>query len=404
MKYRYTARTPEGKKETGVVEAFKKEAALAILQRHNLIVTGLESIEEKKGLKREIRILPQKIGAQDIVFFFRQLSILFAADVPLIEALDILAKQTKNPLLAAQVSEISDNVEGGMAFSEALSRYPKVFSKFEINMIKTGEVAGNLGKILNYLADHTERNYMMISKIKGAMMYPAFIFGAAILVMIIMVTFVLPKMSEMFEEFGVEQLPLPTRIIMSISDFFSKNWILVFAVIIGLFVFLSRYIKTPKGRSQKDKIEIKIPVMGKIFQDIYTSRITENLGTLIKGGIPIVQALDTTALVIGNTLYEKVLKEARDSVRRGETIADAFKAAEVIPPTLTQMIASGEKSGKLDKVLMDLTGFYNAEVTRSLDNLMTLIEPIILVIMGIMVAFIAVAVLLPIYNLAGTIM
>ena len=403
MKFRYKARTSKGTVETGIVEASKKEAALGILQHHNLIVTALESLEAEKGLKKEIRILPQKVSTQELVFFFRQLSILVAADVPLVESLNTLSGQTKNQLFASQISQVSSNVDGGMAFSDALARAPKTFSTFDINMVKTGEMAGNLRKILEYLADHTERSYTLISQVKGAMTYPAFIFGGLIIVVIIMLTFVMPKMFSMFEEFGAE-LPLPTKIIMVVSNFFAENFIVIFIALIGGVFFLLRFIKTPKGKIIKDRIEIKLPIIGKILRQIYISRLTENLGTLIKGGIPIVQALDTVASVIGNSLYEEVLKKARDNVRRGETIANAFKGAEVISPTLTQMISSGEKSGKLAKVLTELTEFYNNEVTRSVDNLMTLIEPILIAIMGVMVAFMAAAVLLPIYNLAGTIM
>ena len=403
MKFRYKARTLKGTVETGIVEASKKEAALGILQHHNLIVTALESLEAEKGLKKEIRILPQKVSAQELVFFFRQLSILVAADVPLVESLNTLSGQTKNQLFASQISQVSANIDGGMAFSDALARAPKTFSTFDINMVKTGEMAGNLRKILEYLADHTERSYTLISQVKGAMTYPAFIFGGLIIVVIIMLTFVMPKMFSMFEEFGAE-LPLPTKIIMVVSNFFAENFIVIFIALIGGVFFLLRFIKTPKGKIIKDRIEIKLPIIGKILRQIYISRLTENLGTLIKGGIPIVQALDTVASVIGNSLYEEVLKKARDNVRRGETIANAFKGAEVISPTLTQMISSGEKSGKLAKVLTELTEFYNNEVTRSVDNLMTLIEPILIAIMGVMVAFMAAAVLLPIYNLAGTIM
>jgi len=403
MKFRYKARTLKGTVETGIVEASKKEAALGILQHHNLIVTALESLEAEKGLKKEIRILPQKVSTQELVFFFRQLSILVAADVPLVESLNTLSGQTKNQLFASQISQVSSNVDGGMAFSDALARAPKTFSTFDINMVKTGEMAGNLRKILEYLADHTERSYTLISQVKGAMTYPAFIFGGLIIVVIIMLTFVMPKMFSMFEEFGAE-LPLPTKIIMVVSNFFAENFIVIFIALIGGVFFLLRFIKTPKGKIIKDRIEIKLPIIGKILRQIYISRLTENLGTLIKGGIPIVQALDTVASVIGNSLYEEVLKKARDNVRRGETIANAFKGAEVISPTLTQMISSGEKSGKLAKVLTELTEFYNNEVTRSVDNLMTLIEPILIAIMGVMVAFMAAAVLLPIYNLAGTIM
>lgn len=404
MKFHYRARTQDGKPEEGVIEASSQERAVEILRQNQLIVTSLKPTEEEKtGFKKSITIIPKKAKAQDLVFFFRQLSILVTADVPLVEALETLASQTKNETFASQLSQVSASVDGGMSFSDSIARFPKTFSNFDVNMVRTGEVAGNLKKILEFLADHTERNYTLMSQVKGAMTYPAFIFGGLVLVALIMLTFVMPKMFSIFEEFGAD-LPLPTKIIMQVSNFFASNFIIIFGLTIGSVIFLLRFIKTPKGKSIKDRLELRFPILGSILRQIYISRITENLGTLIKGGIPIVQALDTVALVIGNSLYEDILKKARDNVRKGETVSDAFRGSKVIPDTLTQMIHSGEKSGKLDKVLMDLTTFYRNEVTRSVDSLMTLIEPIMVALMGILVAFMAAAVLLPIYNLASTVM
>ena len=401
MRYRYRARTLRGELQTGEVEAPAREAAIEVLQRHNLVVTGIEPIEEVKGMGKEIRIF-QRVKAKDLVFFFRQLSVLFSADVPLVEALNSIAKQTKNPLLRRKVFEISADVDAGMALSEALSQHKDTFSLFVINMVKTGEIAGNLAKVLNYLAEHVERSYLLTARIRGALYYPAFVVLAVIVVIIIMLTFVLPKMSGMFEEFGTE-LPLPTRIIVGLSNFFvSKGWLLLIVLVIGG-IALFRYIKTPKGKAIKDKIEIKLPVIGTIFQNIYFARMTENLGTLIRGGIPIVVALDTVSKIIGNTLYKEVLERARDNVRKGETLAETFSRSEVIPPTLSQMIASGEKSGKLDKILLDISKFYNTEVDTAVNNLMSLLEPVLIVILGIGVGIVAAGVLLPIYNLAGSI-
>jgi len=403
MKYRYRARTPQGEIQSGVVEAPSREVATEILQHQNLIVTGIEEVEKgTKGFQKEIKIFKGKIKSKDLVFFFRQLSILVSANVSLVEALNVLAKQIKNPLLAQEILEIAADVDGGMAFSEALARYPKTFSTFIINMVKTGEIAGNLQKVLEHLADHIERDYLLNSKIKGAMYYPIFVIVAIIFLIIILLVFVIPRLSGMFEEMGAE-LPLPTRVILNISNSLNTyGWILLI-LLLGIGVGLFYYLKTPKGRVAKDTIEIKLPVLGPLFQNIYFSKIAENLGTLIRGGIPIVQALDTVSIVIGNSLYKNVLENARDSVRRGETIAESFSRFEkIIPPTFTQMIASGEKSGNLQKVLMNLSRFYNNEVDTTVSNLMSLLEPVLMVFLGLGVGFVAAAVLLPIYNLAGT--
>jgi type IV pilus assembly protein PilC len=254
--------------------------------------------------------------------------------------------------------------------------------------------------VLEQLADHIERDYLLTSKIKGAMYYPAFVVGAIILVIIIMIVFVLPQMTGMLKELGAE-LPLPTQIVINVSNFVIDNGLMILVLLVGIGFGLFRYFKTPNGKSLKDKIEVKIPVIGPLFQNIYLARIAENLGSLVKSGIPIVEALDTISLVIGNTLYEDVLKKARDNVRKGGTISEVFKDSSVIPSTLSQMVAAGESSGNLDKVLISLAKFYNTEVDTTVENLMSLLDPILMVGLGLGVGFIAAAVLLPMYNLSG---
>jgi type IV pilus assembly protein PilC len=402
MKYRYKARNPQGTIETGIVEAVTEANAIETLQNRGLVITGLEKAERKKGVKKEIKIFSRKVKGKELVFFYRELSILVTSGTPLVEALNALSEQVQNAVLKEQTIDIANNVNGGMAFSEALSHHPETFTRFIISMVKVGEVGGNLSTVLEYLADHKEREYTLISKVKGAMYYPAAILIACAGVLVIMLTFVMPRVSKMFADFETE-LPLPTKIIIYSSDFFSKYfWVFLILAIIAIWLIL-RYIKTPKGKETKDKIMLKVPVIGLLFRNMYYARMSENLSTLVKGGIPIVQALDTVSEVVGNSLFQDTLKMARDNVRKGGDISSIFKESEVITPTFAHMVKSGEKSGKLHKVLEDLAAFYNKEVSRQIDNLMSVLEPILLIAIGLVVAFLAIAVIMPIYNLVGVI-
>jgi len=402
MRFRYWARTKEGETHSGIIEASSLEAALDILHRRNFIVTKIKPLE--RGIFATLKriTLSKKVKLKDLIFFFRQLSVLFGADVPLVEALTSLQRQTQNPVLKRQIAEIAADVEGGKPLSEAMSRHPKTFSSFVVSMIRTGEAAGNLQKILEYLADHTERKYQLTSKIKGAMFYPVLVLILCILVGGGIMIFLMPKIADMYKDLEME-LPLPTRILIALTDFSRKYGIYV-VVGLGFLIFLTlRYLKTPSGKRLKSAIEIKIPKIGTVIRQVYLARMAENLGTLIKGGLPIVQALEVVADTIENTLYKQVLKETQNAVRRGETISLAFSESPLIPPTFSQMVKSGEKGGKLEEVLLEIADFYNKEVERAVDNLTNLIMPILIVLIGIVVAFIALSVLLPIYNMAGAI-
>jgi type IV pilus assembly protein PilC len=402
MRYSYKGRTQKGEIEKGIIDAMTENVAIEMLQKRGMIITGLEKIVENKGISKEINILPRRVKAKELVFFFRQLSVLFSSGVPLVEALDTLGKQIDNSLFREQIIEISNKVNGGMAFSEAIDNYPKTFSSFVINMVRIGEVGGHLSKVLEYLADHQEREYTLISKVRGAMYYPGFILVACLGVLLIMLTFVMPRVSAMFSQFEAE-LPFLTKMILGASNFLA-HYIVFIVIGVGVATyFLIRYLRTPQGKRKRDKLELSAPIVGNIFFNMYYARISENLATLVKGGIPIVQSLDTVASVVGNSLFEDILKEARDNVRQGGEISSVFAESEIISKTFTNMVKSGEDSGKLDKVLGDLAMFYNNEVMRSVDNLMSLLEPVMLIGIAGVVLIIALAVMLPISNLVNVI-
>ena len=402
MKYYYKARNKKGELFSGTVEAQNYNSILKLLQKRGLIVVEIQE-EEKKGIsQRSIRIFPERVKGKDLVFLFRQLSSLFGAKVSLINSLTAISRQTKSNLLRETTLKIAQDIEGGISFSEALSRHPKIFSIFVVNMVRTGEAVGNLDKILSYLSDHIERNYKINAKIKGAMYYPAFILGAIGFVIVIMMIFLIPSISEMFDSFGAE-LPLPTKILLSTSDFF-VNYFYIFLIIAPVLISWGlKYFNTPRGFEIKSKAELKIPVLGTLFHNLYLTRLSENLGTLINGGIPLVESLDITESVIGNKLYQEVLSDAKESVKRGETLFESFSKSKTIPSTFSQMIDSGEKSGEVHKTLIHLSSFYNAEAENMVNNLMTLLEPMLIMIMGALVFFIALSVLLPIYSLTSAI-
>lgn len=400
MEYQYRARTFKGELEGGRIEAPSKEVALDILRKKNLIVTFLEEIEIEKKKKR-IFFRP-KIKAEDLSFLFRQLALLISAGVTLPEAIRSVAHQTGKKVFRSQLLDIAHDIEGGSYLSKALSALPETFSSFIVNMIRTGELTGNLRKIFEYLSDHMERQQLVNARVKGALYYPLFIIGVAIVVILILFIFVLPRMGEMFESLEVQfTLPLPTRILLSVGNFFGDyGWVLIIILILmsGL---LWRYSLTESGIALKDKLMLRLPIFGFIIQQIHLAALSENLGTLLKGGIPIAQALDTVGTVVGNTQYANVLFNARDGVRRGETLTSSFARFEIIPDTFIQLISAGEKSGRLGEILMDVAQFYETQVETTVNNLTNLLSPVLISVIGAGVAFVAISIIMPIYQMVG---
>ncbi len=399
MKFSYIVRTKEGQSQTGTIEAPNKMAALQTLQDNQLVVIKLESAEKKSFFIKEINIF-KGVKRKEIFVFFRQLAILVDADVPLVQSLRILSQQFESRRLREIIAKMANKIDGGMAFSQALAENPKVFSSFAINLIKTGEVSGRLRESLDYLADHLEKEYYLITKVRGAMAYPIFIlvafFAAGILVMVM----VIPGLTTILTESG-QDLPWSTKIVIWSSKFLKEMGWLLAIILIGFIVFLFRYNKTKEGRAQIDAIKLKIPIFGKILQKTYLSRLSDNLGVLIKGGVSIIESLNVSGQVIGNAVFEKIIFQARDDVKIGKMISSTFEQYEEIPPIFNQMVRTGEKTGKLDLILEKLSTFYSKEVESVVDNISQLIEPILLVLLGIGVSILVFSVFMPIYNLAG---
>jgi len=396
MKFNYQARTQKGDIYTGSIEASNQEFAAALLRERGLFATFLEEAVPPV-YARKIDFF-DRITRKDIVMFSRQLAIMFKSKVSLVESLRVLASQTKKANLKEKILKISEQVEGGTSFSQALTRYPKIFSSFYVAMVKSGEASGKLSEVLNYLADHLEKEYHLISKTKGALIYPALIVFSILLIMVLLTFFVIPNLLQVLEASG-QALPLPTRIVLSFTTFIKDwAWLIASAIILSIFSFF-RYYATSKGKEFFDRIFLKIPIAGSFLKTIHLSRFAENLSTLISGGLPIVQSLDIVGDIITNLSYKQVISKTREEVRKGEMISSVLSQhADLFPSVFVQMVLIGEKTGTLDTTLMNVVDFYQQEVDRSINNILSILEPALIIFLGLVIAGLMLSILMPLYQ------
>ncbi len=382
----------------GMVDAAEESVAQDMVTEKGLELVALSESSPPSALQLSVGWL-NRIKTKDVVVLSRQLAVMTSANVPIVQALKILVDQTSNPKLKTIVSEISDNIEGGARLSQAFGDYPDVFSDFFVSMLKAGETAGKIDEVLNFLADQAEKDYDLSSKIRGAMIYPAFIVSGLLTVGFLMMVFVIPKITGILTESGAK-LPFATKVLIATSSFFVHYWWIVIGLLIGGFVSFRFYIRTPPGRLQWDWLKIHLPIFGVIFRTVYLVRFTRSLATLLVGGVPITRALEVVADVVGNAVYRELILATQRSVRDGNPLALLFLESPIVPVAVSQMINIGEQAGKLDDVLVRLTSFYNREIEHHIANLTTLIEPIIMVVMGVGVAFMIAAIILPMYQAA----
>jgi len=398
MKFNYQARSEIGEIQSGIVEASNREAAFDVLKTHGLYVTALEEITSIPVYARKLKIF-ERVTKKDIVLFSRQISIMFKSNVPVVETLQAIAKQARKSTLKEKILKIAEKVEGGTPLSGAFSIYPKLFTPFYINMVKSGEASGKLSDVFMYLADYLEREYSFQGKIKGAMVYPFFILFVFLAVVTIMMVYVIPQLTEVLKETG-QELPLATRVVMTISDFLKTQGVIAALVFLGLIIALVRFVKSKTGKKFFDKNLLKLPLLGSFLKKLYLARCALNLSTLISGGLPIAQALEITGEVVGNNLYKEIILKTRDEVKKGEPISSVLeKYPNLIFSLFYQMVAVGEKTGTLDSSLMNVVEFYQRDVDRSLDDFIKLLEPIFIILLGGVVAGLMVAVLMPLYSI-----
>ncbi|MFA6098848.1 MAG: type II secretion system F family protein [Patescibacteria group bacterium] len=398
--FNYKARNKTGEVINGMVVAPTENIAYGILRDKDLVIVDLKEKKAREFLKG--LSFGSGVKAKDIVVFSRQLSVMISSNVPIVRALRVLVRQTDNNRLKSVISDLADEVDGGAKLSQSLGKYPKVFSNFYIQMVRSAETTGRLDEILVYLADQLEKDYDLRSKAKGAMIYPVFILSALLLVGSLMLMFVLPQITSIFEE-GSAELPVTTRIFMGMGDFLRSFWWLMILAIIGCVIGYRAYVKTENGRHTVDLLKIKVPIAGPIFNRTYISRFAQSLSTLLASGVPLTKSLDIVADVVGNTLYRDIIRETIEQVEGGASITTVFVQHKEVPLMLSQMMSVGEQSGQLDKILGKVSDFYTRELENSIRNMTTLIEPIVMIIMGIGVAFLISAIILPMYNLSSAI-
>ncbi len=398
MQFNYKARTKEGKLQGGSIEATSRQSALEVLQRHQLTALSLEVISSNFSFFKDIKIF-SGVSRKDLVGFFRSFSSLFEAGVPIVEGLRILADQTQNKNFRAVIIDIVDKVDGGMKLSQAVANFPDIFSEFHVNMMKAGETSGALQKTLLYLADYTEREYQLRASVRNAMIYPAFIVAVFISVFLIMMVFVVPRLSLILGQLvGKDKLPFITRALLAVSKF-TNDWIIaIVLLLVGGIVFAIYYLKTSQGKAWWDDFQLHVPIFKNIFRQIYQTRFADNLSTLISGGIPIIEAIAITANIVNNKTYQRLIYKIGEEVKAGNTIESVVRFHEEFSPFLVQMIAVGERSGKLEESLSKVAGFFQKEVDRSIAGLTTLIEPLLIVVMGVGVGFLVASIMIPIYS------
>ncbi len=396
--FRYLATDEAGRKKRGRVIGLSDSDALNRLKKQELNPLSVTDITGTLDIKFLMLIAPIKI--KDLVIFVRQFSVMISANVTVVEALMILVDQTSNLTLKNMVSEIAFEVDSGSFLSEAFGKRPQIFSNFFVNIVRSGETSGKLDEVLNYLADEMEQNYDMIAKVKGAMIYPIFIILALVGVSIVLMVYVIPNLTSILTETNAV-LPLSTRVVIATSNFFKEYLWLVGLGTVGLGFGLKYFSKTEFGSRQIDILKLRIPIFGNLFKYIYLMRFTRSLSTLVKGGVTITKSLEITAEVIGNVIYKELILDTLASINDGNPIYLVMDRSSYVPKMVPQMIAVGEKTGKLDTVLDRVTSFYGRETSNMLDNLSKLMEPIIMVIMGVGVGIMVAAVIMPMYNLAS---
>lgn len=398
MKFAYKARTKEGELQIGNVEAANIETAQNILLSHGLFVLSLEAATEHHFFDRILTFF-KRVKLSELMIFTRQFATLLGSRVPLADSLANLYRQVNNQVLKEAISEIANDVDSGFSLSQALERHPNIFSEFYINMVKAAEVTGRLSEVLNFLADYLEKQATLLSKVKNALIYPAIVILLFFVVVFLMVSIVLPQMTSIFKEAQVE-LPLMTRILLGFGSFVSQwGWLLGIILVIFVIMIVD-YFQTREGKVVFDEISLRLPVIGQLFRKLYIARFAESSRVLIRGGLTIPQAVEISAHTIGNSVYSDLLHSAAEQIRKGKLLSQALSGMSEFPPLVPQLISVGEITGSLEQLLEKVSEFYSREVEDVVNNLVTLIQPALMIVIGLMVALLFISVLSPLYSLS----
>jgi len=390
-----------GKISTGNIEGESKAAVVSRLQEMDYFITFVNEKKQGFTLSKEITFFKQ-IKLRDLTIFYRQFATMVNAGLTLVSSLDILIDQVENKSLSKTIVLVKSDVEAGSTLADALGKQPQVFSELNISMIRAGEIGGVLDEILNKIADLMEKEFALRQKIKSAMAYPSFVAGAAVVMSIFMLTFILPQFVGVFAQFGGE-LPALTNVLVVATKLFNKFWYLFFGAFAALIFAFLAYIKTPNGKYNFDKFKLSAPIFGELNRKGAVSRFTRILGTLIKSGVPILEALQVSSNAIGNLVISEAVINAKTKIKEGQSISAPLATSGVFPPMVTQMIMVGEESGELEEMLMNVAKFYDEEVDRAVERLTSIIEPLMMAFIALTVGVMIIAMYLPIFNMVNLI-
>lgn len=394
--FTYSARALNGEILTGEIDLPSREEVIAYLRRQRLVPIAV------RAKPKEISLPLGGIKTRDIVVFTRQFATMINAGLPLVQSLAILAEQTENPRFRKVIAEVQHDIEAGQTLADALRKHPKVFSELYVNMVAAGEAGGILDVILNRLALFLEKNDRLVRKVKGSLTYPAVMIVVVILATTVLLWKVVPVFAAMFAESGLT-LPLPTRIVLAISAFLQKYILFLVAGLVALGFAVRQYYRTPGGRLTIDRLLLRVPVIGPLIRKTAVARFTRTLGTLVSSGVPILDGLEITARTAGNRVIHDAVMRARQSIAGGATISEPLRETKVFPPMVVQMINVGEQTGNLDEMLTKIADFYDDEVDVAVGSLTSIIEPVLIVIMGVIIGGMVVAMYLPMFDLIKTV-
>lgn len=395
--FKWTGKSRQGTMQKGVVAAKNKEEVIALLRKQNILVTSVQ--QAPTDIKISIPGLGGRVKDKDIAIFTRQFATMIDAGLPLVQCLDILSQQSENKSLCSTLKDVRQDVESGATFTDALKKHPKVFNDLYVNMVAAGEVGGILDTILNRLAGYIEKAMKLKSKVKSALVYPAVIVSVAIIVVTVLLVWVIPVFAKMFTDMG-GTLPLPTRIVIGTSDAIRDNILIAIGLLIAIIVGLRYFYKSEKGKRTIDSLLLKFPVLGSLIRKVAVAKFTRTLSTLISSGVPILDGLEIVSRTAGNKIVEDALLNTRHSISEGKTIADPLGKSDVFPPMVVQMISVGEATGALDAMLSKIADFYDDEVDNAVAALTSMLEPMLMVFLGVIVGFIVIAMYLPIFQMA----
>jgi len=397
----YKVRDRTGKIFTGSMEGENRSSVVSRLREMDYFITSISEKRKNILFSKQINIF-KSIKLRDLTIFYRQFATMVNAGLTLVNSLDILTEQVENKALADNIKIVKADVEAGSTLADAMAKFPQVFSELYVSMVRAGEIGGVLDEILNKIADLMEKDFALKQKIKSAMSYPSFVAGAAALMSIFMLTFILPQFVGVFAQFG-GKLPALTQFFVTLTYLFNRYWYIFFVVFAALVAAFLAYIKTPNGKLNFDKFKLNAPIFGVINRKGAIARFTRILGTLIKSGVPILEALQVSSNAIGNLVISSAVLGAKTKIKEGQSISGPLAASGVFPPMVTQMIMVGEESGELEEMLVNVAKFYDEEVDRAVDNLTSIIEPLLMVVIGLTVGTMIIAMYLPIFNMVNLI-